>query len=1258
MLCQIELGRSLSRVKLWAALCGLALPLIFSLLPEWRLMASAERLVSLSLSINNLTAQQPASPPGQSKDGADTQSLELGQAVERELAGGQMHSYRIALEAGQFLHVVIEQRGIDVVVTLFGPDGKKLAEVDSPNGAQGPEPVFLVVEAAGNYRLEVQSLEKEANPGRYEVNVVALHNATPRDHSKAAAEKALAKARQLRAQGAGESLRNAIKEYETARLQFQELGDRSSEATVLNSIGMIYDVFRQPQKSLEYYRPALALRQALGDRNLEAETLSNIGSAYSELRDFDQALDHLHRALEIKREFKDLPKQAATLNNIGGVHQAKGEPEKALESYNQALPIWLQIEDRKGEAKTRGNMAIVYRRLGENQKARDYFTQALNLSREAKDRQSENVARAYLGDIFTWLGDTPQALEHYDQAIAYFRDLGDRRTEANLLNATSTVYREAGAWQKALENINQALKIMREIRQPQGEALMLNNLGSTYHTINENQKALDHYQEALRIRREIKDRDGEAETLSNIGVLYRDLGESERAISYYLQALPLFRTGKFRRGEANLLNNLGVAYRDLPNYQKALEQYELALQIWRGIGDRAGEGLTLQNMGIIYRIDLGDTPKAIECYEKALALARAVNDRDREAAALDKIGWAYLTLREPEKALDYLNQALALYRSLKDRRGEAETLHSLARVERERGNLNQARVHLEAALEISESMRVKIVSQELRASYSSFIYNFYADYVDLLMQLHKRQPAEGLARSAWQANERTRARSLLESLREPRIDLRRGISPALLAEEQRLQQQLNAKAQALLRSGKNPRATEQTEALQREYDLLAAELQQLQAQIKQKSPGYASLTQTQSPDIAEIQKSLGADTLLLQYALCEERSYLWVVTSTTINDYDLPKRAEIEAAAKRVRELLTESNRCVPGETEAQNAARMAKAEAQYVETAAQLSQMLLGPVAAQLGAKRLLIVADGALQYVPFSALPVPNAAGPQATRSGAWQPLLVNHEIVNLPSASTITVLRRELKDRQLAPKAIAVLGDPIFDINDERFDSSVAQVQNRRTRDSKRSGSCEQGRPDQPLWRRLSWSGPEVNKIAKLAPADQVLVALGFRASRAAAMSEELSQYRIVHFSTHGKADSERPELSTLVFSLFDERKVEQDGYLRAHEIYNLNLPAELVVLSACETGLGKQVRGEGIVGLTRGFMHAGAKRVVVSLWNVNDAATSDLMGHFYRKMLKEGMPPAKALRAAQIEMWKRKGTADPFYWAAFVLQGEWR
>jgi CHAT domain-containing protein len=342
------------------------------------------------------------------------------------------------------------------------------------------------------------------------------------------------------------------------------------------------------------------------------------------------------------------------------------------------------------------------------------------------------------------------------------------------------------------------------------------------------------------------------------------------------------------------------------------------------------------------------------------------------------------------------------------------------------------------------------------------------------------------------------------------------------------------------------------------------------------------------------------------------------------------------------------------------------------------------------LGNRRLVIVAAGALQYVPFAMLPTPVASGQwsaasdqqsgtsgqKAAKGKHWppatdhRPLIVGHEIITLPSASTLAVMRRELATRQPAENAVALLADPVFSPSDARIKASVSNSEaeppspapadegSRILEHLAGQSADPTAKTSRLLIPRLPFTRQEADRILAVAPRAANLKAVDFRASKATVTGAELGKYRYVHFATHGYLDSERAGFSALVLSMVDEQGRPQDGFLRANEVYNLSLPAELVALSACQTGLGKEIKGEGLVGLTRGFMYAGAARVVVSLWSVNDKATSELMTKFYEKMLKQGARPAAALRAAQVEMWRQKQWQSPYYWAAFTMQGEWR
>jgi CHAT domain-containing protein len=624
-------------------------------------------------------------------------------------------------------------------------------------------------------------------------------------------------------------------------------------------------------------------------------------------------------------------------------------------------------------------------------------------------------------------------------------------------------------------------------------------------------------------------------------------------------------------------------------------------------------------------------------------------------------------------ALDKFNEALSIIRAAGERSEEAQALLGIAKVEQKRGNLTMARQFLEQAISIIESMRANISSQEIRTSFFASRQQFYQSCIDVMMQMQRQNPAAAFDALALEVSERARARSLLELLTESRIDIRQGVDSSLLERERSLQQLLNTKAvaQSALLGRKHTPA--QAEAAAKEMATITAEYEELRAQIHTRSPRYAALTQPKPLGLAEIQQQvLDPDTLLLEYSLGDDASYLFVVSQTSITSHRLPKRAEIEEATRRVRELLT-APQPQPGDTEAKYQARVKEAREGYWTQAAVLSRMLLGPAASHLGGKRLAIVADGALQYIPFAALPAPSSVNDSRRNSGAEpQPLFVEHEIVSLPSASTLATLRRETAGRKPAEKSLAVLADPVFTDDDTRVSRNVGKAgAKEKTRSADSDGMdvgflqmLRSGRETGVIgaeggFGRLLGTRREAAAILAFVPERERMQALDFEASRTNALRPELGEYRIVHFATHGMLNNTHPELSGLVLSLVNKEGRQQDGFLRLHDIYNLKLPAELVVLSACQTGLGKEIKGEGLIGLARGFMYAGAPRIVASLWKVDDRATSELMKRFYQGLLgSERLSSAGALRQAQLSIWKQKQWREPYYWAAFVLQGEWK
>ena len=967
---------------------------------------------------------------------------------------------------------------------------------------------------------------------------------------------------------------------------------------------------------------------------------------------------------------------AGGLESVSVVAEASGEYRLTVEPSNKDARTGryeIRIEElREAYAKDRARMHAQKafeeaNRLRDQQTAESRrgaikkYEEALLLWRNVDDKKMEAYTLNELGFVSGNLSESKKALEYYGQAVLLWRDVEDRLNEANTLSNIGAEYWRLGEQQTALEYFSQALPLRRAVGDSGGEAITLNNIGLSYSALGQFQKALEEFSQSMALRRAAGDRLGEAQSLHNIGIVYYHWGEWMKALEYFNQSLPLRRAGGNRQGEAVTLLNIGAVYDSLNEYPKALEYYEQALPLSRATGDRRMEAFILSNTGSTYR-RLGQPQKALDYFNQSLSLGRVVEDKYGETYTLIYLGDTYRSLNEPLKAMEYYRQALQLSRAGEDRTGEARTLYALARTESELGNLIDARTEIEAGLNIIESTRREIVNEQQRAPYLAAKKDSYEFYIDLLMKLHQSQPAAGHDAAAFEVSERIRARVLLEILGESRADIRQGIDPVLLEHERSVQQQLSMKSERLTRLLGGKHTEEKEAASRKEVEDTLSEYQETEAQIRAKSPRYAALTQPQPLGLKEIQKQvLDEDTLLLEYALGEDRSYLWAVTPTFIKTYELPKRIEIEAAARRVYDLM------------------VAKADVHYPEALRILSQMLLKPVADQLGRKRLLIVSEGALQYVPFGALPMPvpggqwpvvreKAVGISSNRPPptVHRPLVVDHEIVNLPSASVLAVLRRELSGRKPAPKTVAVLADPVFDKDDQRVKSGIKSQQvaaqngiEKKTDKTAQPSDVERSIKESGLnsFDRLVLSRREAELITALA-SGQPLKALDFTASRATAISPELDQYQIIHFATHSLLNNQHPQLSGIVLSLVDEQGHPQDGFLRLYEIFNLKLAADLVVLSACQTALGKEIKGEGLVGLTRGFMYAGAPRVVASLWKVSDKATAELMKRFYEKMLKDRMRPAAALRAAQVSMLKEKQWEAAYYWAGFVLQGEWR
>jgi CHAT domain-containing protein/tetratricopeptide (TPR) repeat protein len=969
--------------------------------------------------------------------------------------------------------------------------------------------------------------------------------------------------------------------------------------------------------------------------------------------------------------------------------------------FEQALTVLGSIEDRDGEAITLGALAAAYYQLSDAPRGTAAATRALEIWKRSGRGREEGTALSDLGLLAYLVYDHASARSFYDQALPKHRAAGDVLSEARTLTRLGWVQYATAELNKVIETSAQAIPLYRSLGDPSGESISLNDVGRANLDLGEVSQALEAFQQSLALRPPDRFPRGAANVLIRTGLLYLAVSEWQRGLDSLQQALVLTRRTHDTRSEIATLVNLGSAYVTFGDTTEGFRYLEPALESARSIDYRGAQAYALLWLGVGASLN-GEPARSRDYLQQALAIQTAIKDIRGQAttlrqlaavqlelgAAEDALGSitksleispqasgiiysgamtlanVYAALGDAAKAQTHYEEALDRFRKIRARNLEALALTRYARFQAGRGLYAEARDLLEQSVTIHESLRGLIVDPDLRMSYGSTSIGPYQLHVDVLMELERRSPGAGSAAEAFRTNERARARGLFEMLASAGVDIREGVDKTLVERERSLRWNLNRKAalQTSLLAGK--RDERRLATLEREITDLARAWRETTTMIRQQSPAYASLTEPEPLTAAQVSKLLDADTVLLAFAPGESRSWLFAVTNTGLESVALASRQVIENTARDVHRLLT-SRQPVPGETVVERQARIKRADAELVARSRTLSDLVLGPISGKLAGewrgRRLALVAGGALEYVPFAALPIPGRSSPAGDT-----PLVSAHEIVSLPSASSLALLRRDGTQRPSAAKTIAVFADPVFAVDDPRVRRPSAGERRPVPAASESAPRSVATRALEPFvadgtrasLARLPFSRAEALAVASQVPRASLLQATDFDATLGLATSGRLNDYRIVHFATHGLINTMRPELSGLALSLVDRDGRSRDGFLRLNTIYNLRLSADLVVLSACQTALGKEVAGEGLVGLTRGFMYAGARRVIASLWQVSDVATAELMKKFYAGMLQRQLPPAAALRSAQLEMAKDPRWSSPYFWAGFVLQGDWQ
>ncbi|MEL6164558.1 MAG: tetratricopeptide repeat protein, partial [Cyanobacteria bacterium J06628_3] len=505
-----------------------------------------------------------------------------------------------------------------------------------------------------------------------------------------------------------------------------------------------------------------------------------------------------------------------------------------------------------------------------------------------------------------------------------------------------------------------------------------------------------------------------------------------------------------------------------------------------------------KNIASVYD-DLGEKQKALQFYNQALPLLRAVGDKAGEATILNNIGIVYSDLGEKHKALSLLNQALPLLRAVGDRGREAAILRNLAYLQREQGNFQASFNHIKNAIAIIEDLRTTYTNQDLKTTYFSTVQGYYKFYIDLLMEQHKKNPSKGYDALALHISERSRARGLIELLAQANAKISKNVDPKLIAEEQELRLKRQAQEKIIAKLVNQPQPPQDTiKQTEVQIQNIINQQKALKAKIRAQNPERDKITNPEPLKLPQIQQQLDKDSVLLQYSLGEERSYLWLVTPTSLTSYELPKGEEIEKIANKFHSGLSRNGFAI--------------------DSAEALSKIILAPVKDKLAGKRLVIVADGILQQIPFAALADPSGEGvervegeekntssrknragirvepvinPGGGKNTNYQPLMLNHEVVNLPSASTIAIQREKTANRKIAAKKIAILADPIYSPNDKQVTGNVG---NRSLELELESSALERSAKslNRKYWKRLPGTAEEAEAILKLVPSKSSLSA----------------------------------------------------------------------------------------------------------------------------------------------------------------------
>lgn len=826
-------------------------------------------------------------------------------------------------------------------------------------------------------------------------------------------------------------------------------------------------------------------------------------------------------------------------------------------------------------------------------------------------------------------GQLKEAEEESRQALDLSQRLGDKPRTLRAIIALGTACGYQFHWTEGLELNRQAIQLARELGDKKALTRSINNAATALRYMGRSDEALNSYYQTVALARDGGDLQMEWTALRNIGALYYETGESDRSEAPLKEALRIAREMKNKVLESVSLDTLGLSEMDREHYPAALDYYQQSLDLKPENPLVMAE--VLNNMGITHEL-MGESKKAVEILQEALKTQEA-SGNGANPIMLSNLGDSQLSLGQFADALASEERALALIRQSGGMaQSEWYCEKRIGKVQHAMGHNEEALSHYRISIDDLERIRPGVLATESGRATVNRSHEVFTEAADLLIDMHREAEALEVA-------ERGRARGLLDLLAESQVGLADEMTPEQRQREEGILGRIAAAQKQLWKEKVSPEEEKKQKA-----ELASAEeaLEVFHLEVRRVNPRYASIRYPDPITVSRIQKDLlDANTVLVEFLLGEKRSFVWAISKNNVAAAILAPRKEIEEQIASYQKLLTQRASVLT----------LSQSKVEINSAGAKLYGSLLQPVERAFASSRtLVIVPDGALDYLPFEALVANSPQEPSGNKRPSY--LVEKFAIVYGPSASTLSTIQGINRETAVPPKMLLAFGDPVIAGATER---KTAAADLTRSVSSSPTAISDDYMERGFSFSRLPYTREEVLGISKLYPAAQRQVYLGDQAREEAVKNEKLDQFRYIHFASHGFIDESKPGRSGILLS--HDPHSSEDGILQMGEIMRLKMNADLVTLSACSSGLGKLVSGEGILGLTRAFLYSGARNVTVSLWNVNDSATSDLMKAFYGN-LNRGLPKGEALRAAKLALLHSRNASwhHPYFWAPFILVGE--